>query len=238
MPIKNETSLTMSVFSFRLFYLFIEIAERYIKEENFFKCCTWLCHTLCGVIVALEFGDSYILSEYDSTIIQRSCAKMPKWILVEQEHSLPWSHLKGNMVVLFVGICMNFVILIKQRHLERQQSIVDHVITYDNNEVNITRKSKQTSDSTLWRYRRNVISPLGSFASFLTIAVYNILFLYILFTITPSGPSAPAELLLFLVHVLYFFCLNLVETIFSSTLHSSLIGVFPWSGDNYVPVIV
>ena len=163
---------------------------------------------------------------------------MPRWILVEQKPSLPWSHLKGNMLLLFAGLGLHFVIFCKQRRLERQQSIADYVITYNNSDVNIRRGSKHTSDSTLWRFRRNVISPLGSFSSFLTVTVYNILFLCILFTITPSGPSALAELHLFLVHVLYLFCLNLVETIFSPILHSSLVCVFPWSRQEYVPVIV
>lgn len=163
---------------------------------------------------------------------------MPRWILVEQKRSLTWSHVTGNMVLLFGGFCMHFVIFFKQRQLERQQSVVDYAITYNKSDVKIVRKRKQSSYSSLWRFRRNVVSPLGSFSSFLATTVYNILFLYILFSTTPSGPSALAELHLFLVHVLYFFCLNLVETIFSPTIHSSLIDVFPWSRHEYVPVIV
>ena len=83
----------------------------------------------------MEFGDSLLISEYDSVIIQRSCAKMPRWILVEQKRSLTWSHLTGNMVLLFGGFCMHFVIFFKQRQLERQQSVVDYAITYNKSDV-------------------------------------------------------------------------------------------------------
>ena len=164
---------------------------------------------------------------------------MPKWILVEQERSMPWSFVIGNMVLIFGGLGMHFTIFIKQSHLERKQSEVDYVITYNKSDVQIVRKSKQTSDSMLWRFRRNVISPLGSFLSFLTTLVYMILFAYLLFPfITTSGPSALGEIISFFVHVVFFFFISFVETIFSPTLRSNLSDLIPWSRHEYLPVIV
>ena len=215
-------------FSFRLFYLYIETFEKHITEENFFKCCVWLCHTLCGITISMVVGDCFLVNEYDSAIIQRSCAKMPKWILVEQERSLPWSFIIGNIVLVFGGLGIHFAIFFKQRHLERKQAEIDYVITFNKSEVQIVRKSKQTSDSMLWRFRRNVISPLGSFSSFLTTLVFMILFAYLLFSIiTPSGPSVLCEIVSFLVHVVFFLFISFVETIFSPTLRSSLNNVIP-----------
>ena len=225
-------------FSFRLFYLYIETFEKHITEENFFKCCLWLCHTLCGITISMVVGDCFLVNEYDSAIIQRSCAKMPKWILVEQERSLPWSFIIGNIVLVFGGLGIHFAIFLKQRHLERKQAEIDYVITFNKSEVQIVRKSKQTSDSMLWRFRRNVISPLGSFSSFLACVVYNLLGAYIFFSRTPSGPSILAELLLFSVHGVYFFCVNFIESIFSPTLRNSLINVIPWLRHEYHTVVV
>ena len=163
---------------------------------------------------------------------------MPKWILVEQERSMPWSFVIGNIVLIFGGLGMHCTIFFKQRHLERKQSEVDNIITYNKTDVQIMRKSRQTSDSMLWRFRRNVISPLGSCSSFLTTIVYMILFAYLLFPfLTPGGPSALGEIVSFLVHVVFFFITSFVETIFSPTLRSNLSDLIP-SRHEYLQVIV
>ena len=152
----------------------------------------------------MEVGDCLLLNEYDSAVIQRSCAKMPKWILVEQERSMPWSFVIGNMVLIFGGLGMHCTIFFKQTHLERKQSEVDYIITYNKSDVRIVRSSKQNSDSILWRFRRNVISPLASFSSFLTTIVYMILYAYLMFPfISESGPSALGEIVSFFTSMLY-----------------------------------
>ena len=83
----------------------------------------------------MEVGDGLLLNEYDSAVIQRSCAKMPKWILVEQERSMPWSFVIGNIVLIFGGLGMHFTIFVKLSHLERKQSEVDYIITYNKRKV-------------------------------------------------------------------------------------------------------
>ena len=165
---------------------------------------------------------------------------MPKWILVEQSHPAYYHlYVTGNVTLIVVGLGLQFAIFLKQRQLERQQSVQDYYITYNANDVKIIRKTKKPSNCTLWRFRRNVISPVGSFLSFLASAVYILLMNYIVLSITPSGPSVLGELHVFSVHSVNFFCLNLIESTCSPTLRNSLINVMPWSRDEYrVAVIV
>ena len=225
---------------FRLFYLYQETLETYIEEEKFFKCCKWFAHTVCGIVTAMLVGDSFLLDEYDSSIIHKSCAKLPKWILVEQSQLTYYnSYVTVIITLVFVCLGLHFAIFLQQRQLERQQSVPDYSVTYNVSDVKIIWTSKKPSNRILWRFRRNVISPLGSFSSFLVTTVYNLLHAYILLTITRSGPSVLGELHLFSIHSVYFFCLNLIESIFSPTLRNSLINVMPWSRDeHHVAVIV
>ena len=163
---------------------------------------------------------------------------MPKWILVEQP-VISNLYVIVMITVVFVGLGLHFAIFLKQRQLERQQSVPGYSVIYNKSDVNITSKTKQPSNRILWRFRRNVVSPLGSFLSFLASAVNNLLTTYIVFSITQSGPSVLGELHLFSVHGVYFFCLNLIESICSPTLRNSLINVMLWSRDEYrVAVIV
>ena len=166
---------------------------------------------------------------------------MPKFILVEQSYLAYFnSYMIGNVALIVVGLGLHFAIFFKQRELERQQSVPDYSVTYNTSDVKIIRRRKQpSSNCTLWRFRRNVISPVGSFSSFLASAVYILLMNYIVLSITPSGPSVLGELHVFSVHSVNFFCLNLIESTCSPTLRNSLINVISWSRDEYrVTVIV
>ena len=222
---------------FRLFYLYHDTMETYVNEENFFNCLTGVCHTLCGLCISVLVGDNFFINEYDSSIIDRSCAKIPKIILVEQSHHVYNLYTTMHVAAAFVGLCINIAIFLKQRQLESKQSVADFVATYNTSDVQIIRQTKQPN-RILWRFRRNVISPLGSFSSFLACVVYNLLGAYIFFSRTPSGPSILAELLLFSVHGVYFFCVNFIESIFSPTLCNSLINVIPWLRHEYHTVVV
>ena len=213
--------------------------ETYIQEETFFKYLTWVCHTLCGLCISMLVGDNFLFNEYDSSIIQRSCAKLPKWILMDPSTNLAFKniHMIVNVVLIFICLAIKIVIFLKQRQLKSQQSAADFFVTYNTNDVKIVKQRKQPN-CILWRLRRNVISPIGSFSSFLASVVYNISVCYIFLHITPSGPSVIGELLLFSVHAVYFFCLNLIESIFSPTLRNSIINVLPWSRHEYNSVVV
>ena len=211
--------------------------ETYIEEENFFKCCKWFAHTVCGIVTAMLVGDSFLLDEYDSSIIHKSCAKLPKWILVEQS-VICKLYVTVIVTLVFVGLGLHFAIFLQQRQLERRQSVPDYSVTYNVSDVKIIWTSKKPSNRILWRFRRNVISPLGSFSSFLAIAVNNLLTTYIVLSITQSGPSVLGELHLFTVHSVYFFCLNLIESICSPTLRNSLINVMPWSRDEHCVAVI
>ena len=166
---------------------------------------------------------------------------MPKWILVEQP-VISNLYVIVMITVVFVGLGLHFAIFLKQRQLERRQRDPDYSVTFNEGDVKITRNTRQPSNRILWRSRRNVISPLGSFSSFLASAVYNLLMTYIVLSITRSGPSVFGELHFFSVHSVYFFSLNLIESICSPTLRNSLIDIMscrPWSRDEYrVAVII
>ena len=184
-------------------------------------------------------GDNFLFNEYDSSIIHRSCAKFPKWILMDPSTNLAFKniHMIVNVVLIFICIAIKIVIFLKQRQLKRQQSAVYFCVIYNTSDVKIVKQRKQPN-CILWRLRRNVISPIGSFSSFLASVVYNISVCYIFLHITPSGPSVIGELLLFSVHAVYFFCLNLIESIFSPTLRNSIINVLPWSRHEYHSAVV
>ena len=163
---------------------------------------------------------------------------MPSWILEEAQSHLAFSNLCGLGLFGLVGLGLHFAIFLKQRQLERRQSDPDYSVTYNGGDVKITWKTKQPFNRILWRARRNVISPLGSFSSFLVSAIYNLIHAYILLYITQSGPSVLGELHLFLIHSVYFFCLSLIESICSPTLRNSLINIMPWSRDEHRVVAV
>ena len=208
-----------------------------MQEENLFKYLTWVCHTLCGLCISMLVGDNFFINEYDSSIIDRSCAKIPKIILVEQSDHGYNLYMTMHVAAAFRGLCINIAIFLKQRQLESQQSVADFVVTYNTSDVQIIRQRKQPN-RILWRFRRNVISPLGSFSSFLASVVYYLLRYYTFISITSSGPSVLGELLLFSVHGVYFFGLNFIESIFSPTLRNSLINVIPWLRHEYHTVVV
>ena len=164
---------------------------------------------------------------------------MPRWILEESQSDVAFYNLCGLGLFGLVGLGLHFAIFLKQRQLERRQSVADYSVTYNAGDVKIIWKNKQPSNRILRRSRRSVISPLGSFSSFLASAVYNLLRTYIALSITPSGPTVLGELHVFSVHSVYFFSLNLIESICSPTLRNSLIDIMPWSRDEYrVAVIV
>ena len=160
--------------------------ETYIQEENVFKYLTWVCHTLCGLCISMLVGDNYLFNEYNSSIIHRSCTKFPKLILVDLSVTIAFKnlYLTVHIILLLVGHGINIAIFFKQRHLESHQSATDCFATSYTSDVKIIKESKQPSHCSLWRFRRNVISPLASFSSFLVSVVYNLPVYYIFLSIT------------------------------------------------------
>ena len=83
-----------------------------MQEENLFKYLTWVCHTLCGLCISMLVGDNFFINEYDSSIIDRSCAKIPKIILVEQSHHVYNLYTTMLVAAAFVGLCINIAIFL------------------------------------------------------------------------------------------------------------------------------
>ena len=112
-------------------------------------------------------------------------------------------YVTGHVVVILVGLGINLAIFIKQKQL----------------------KKKNPSDYKLWKFKRNVISPLGGVLSFLASLIYNLVGSHLYFYEASGESQISGELLLFSVHCVYFFGLNFIEFICSPTLRN----VFPWT---------
>ena len=152
---------------------------------------------------------------------------MPKMILlvVESDAVFCYFGIIFHISVICLGVGIQIAIFMKQKKLEKQQSETQWAVSYSMSGVKMIRRSNQISNRKLWKHKRNVISPLGSFLSFLACEFYILL---ILFNTVSKGPPIISQIILFSVHVMYFFCSNLIKTICSPTLHGSLINVIPW----------
>ena len=212
---------------FRLFYLCQDTMLTYITEETFFNSLTWLCHALCGIFTSAFVGYDFIFDEYEWSIINSYCTKMPKIILLVVESDVFFYNLGiiFHISVICLGVGIQIAIFMKQKQLEKQQSVAQWAVSYSMSGVKMINRSNQISNRQLWKHKRNVVSPMGSFLSFLSCEFYMLL---IVFNTVSKGPPIITQIILFSVHVMYFFCFNLIKTICSPTLHGSLINVIPW----------
>ena len=199
----------------------------FIKEETLFNSLTWMCLSLSGLGLSATAGGNYFSPEQDNldkTVIIRSCCKMPKYVLLEDA---AWAIHLAIIVLLtlhFVGFVIHAAIFLKQAQLEEEQSAGQWVTHYENGEIRFERNDLSTINRKLWKHERNVISALGSFLSFLVSAVYRIICNFLFLN---KGLPIMSQLLFFSVHSLYFFGLNLIETVCSPTLRGSILNIIP-----------
>ena len=116
----------------------------------------------------------------------------------------------------------------KQRDLE--QDLTLWKIFYSSMggaEIRRVKRSEHPSYGILWRHRRNVISPFGSFLSLVVTVMYG---LAASAAYKEMNPSSGPRLLFFCFPSLHFFCLNMIKTMCSPTLRNSLLDSlpFPW----------
>ena len=214
--------------------------ESHFDEEIFFNCLIGLCHILCGLCISMLLGDNFLLNEYEPSIIHQSCAKLPKWQLVKPTGAalaFNYLYVSTHVLLVLIGLGINIAIYFKQRHLE-SRTVSDCFAFVSRGEVKTMTKRKHSSNCTLWRFRRNVVSPLGSFLSFIASFVYNLPGFYIFLTATAVGPSVIGELHSFSFHCFYFFCLNFIESLCSPTLRGTLVNLLPWFRHEYQAVVV
>ena len=191
---------------FRLFYLIQDQASRYITEDRLFSCLPWFCHALCGLTISIAFGENF--STTNSSCFQEGHFQYNIYLLLQ-------------FTSLFVGLGMQMAVFIKHRQLEKKQSVVEWTVRRRAGGDIVIEKVK---NRILWKHQRNVVSPMGSFLSFLAYNIYGVFV---------SGSGLP--ILVLSCHGIYFFCLNFIETIFSPTLRNSLI---PWRTKKYTTVDV
>ena len=169
--------------------------------------------------------ENFVSGEQDCTVIISRCAKFPKIIFSQKSYLLYYLTLMVHLLLHFVGLAIHAAIFVKQKQLEKQQS-GQWVVNYDKGEIRFVRKNLNTCNRKLWKNGRNVISPIGSFLSFLLSAVYGLFFTFMFNNLGPSGPSTIYQFLIFSVHSVIIF-LNFVETVCSPTLRGSLLDVIP-----------
>ena len=189
---------------FRLFYLWEE-DPMLINEESLFKYLTWACPTLSGLMLSMIFGQNYFSSEQDSTVIISSCGKIPKFILMEVSAWPIHLFIIVHLILYFVGLVIQAAMFLKQNELEEEQSAGQWVIHYVNGEIKFQRKNLNTCNHKLSKHKRNVISPLGSFLSFLISAVYNIITICMFFSKGPAGLPIISQFFFFqfMVYILF-----------------------------------
>ena len=132
---------------------------------------------------------------------------------------------------------MQIAIFMKLKQVELQPSKPSDdtlVFSYDTENGRNTANPRLRylpSHRRILRHRRNVISPIGSCVSFIVMQTWYLSIKYYLFHITSAGPPIGLYILLFFSPSMDFFVLNLIETVFSSTLRNSLYDLI-WFGLN------
>ena len=208
----------------------------YVKEETFFSFLAKIIPSIAILIVStieVSWTGQYFTS-HSIPILSSCCTKTPirwkdKWI----SFSIAISLFSFTFIMCLIGVGMQIAIFMKLKQVELQPyrpSNDTWVISYDTeNGVNIANPRLQSlpSHRRMLRHRRNVISPMGSCISFIVMQTWYLSITYYLFHITSSGPPIAFYILLFFSPSMDFFLLNLIETVFSSTLRNSLFD-FIW----------
>ena len=122
-----------------------------------------------------------------------------------------------------VGLALHIAIFRKLRQIESRQPIVQWVVSFNNqgdggaDVVDVRRALRVPSQQIagVWRHRRNVVSPMGSLATFI---VSNVTLIGISYYLGQTGPSVIMDILIFLRPCQDFFLFNLIETLCSPTL--------------------
>ena len=199
----------------------------FIKEESLFNFLTWMCLSLSGLGLSATAGGNYFAPEQNTTVIIRSCCKMPKYVLMDDA---AWAIHLAIIVLLtlhFFGFIIHAAIFLKQSQLEEEQSAGQWVTHYENGEIRFEMNDLSTVNRKLWKHDRNVVSALGSFLSFLISAVYRLICNFLFLIRGPEDLSIIRQLMFFSVHSLYFFGLNFIETVCSPTLRGTIFNVIP-----------
>ena len=200
-----------------------------MQEESAFHCLIWLCHTLNGIFVSMLVGENFFYKDYVTDAICRDCTMGP--IFIEAV-----SYQISNATfypICFLGLIVQISVFVKKGQLESVQSeIIANSVSSEC--IKLERRGNHRSYRILWRYQRNVVSPLGGFLSTVANVAYSLCLAYIYLTNGCSQMgSILCKYLFFAIPSLHFFLLNLINTLFSPTLLNSFIDVFAQSAREY-----
>ena len=212
--------------SLRLFYLYEETMQTCVKEDSLFTFLNRISPTVAVTVVSVMVGRN-VWPGGGGGISQLSpqyswCAKSAiRWEDFARLSSLTFFEV-WIAAMSFVGLAMHIAIFRKLRQIESQpMPICQWVVSFNNQgdgDVDATRRDGAVPSQHVggvWRHRRNVISPMGSFATFV---VSNATLIAISYYLGQTGPSVLMDILIFLRPCQDFFVFNFIETLCSPTL--------------------
>ena len=223
---------TGSVINFsRLFYLYQDSVQKYIKEESLFACLSCIHSVFSGLVISIMIGEVYLNSNESHTPFfwYSSCSKVP-W------GAEAWSYdvqMVIGISIIFITFGLNIALFARKRQLEKIRAEGIMVVNYSRDGVTISRrKEDEPSSRKLRNFNRTVVTPKASFILFLTNALD-----YFILTLIHSVLPVFGELIYSLTFSYIFFFNTLIETIFSPCLRNSIIDIFPYCRPAYaVPV--
>ena len=214
---------------FRLYYLCEDALTSFIKEELFFICLTRLHPVLSGIVVSMLLGEDFLSSNesHTSHIFYSSCSKTPfVWKGVSETRLVMGL---SQITLITVSLVTHLLLFIRQRQLQKLKNAGVMIEMQNSDGIKVSRRSSDLQTKTkLWRHNRTVVTPEASLFSFLaslvvfSVRIYNHIH-------NQSGPSTFGRFLAFSHFLQLFFLCNMIETIFSPTLRSTL----PWSRQTY-----
>ena len=100
---------------FRLFYLYQDSVQKYIKEESLFACLSCIHYVFSGIVISIMIGEVYLNSNESHTSFfgYSSCSKVP-W--GEEAWSYDMQMVTGISIIC-ITFGLNIALFIRKRQL-------------------------------------------------------------------------------------------------------------------------
>ena len=130
----------------------------------------------------------------------------------------------SNCLSIFITVVTHILLFNRLRHLEKKRAEGIMVITYHRDGVTISRNSPDLlTNKKLWKHNRTVVSPKASLMSFILSIPFRIALGFLF-----SNNYITVHLVQTMSLCHHFFFYNLVESLFSPALRTSLSQMLPW----------
>ena len=200
--------------------------QKYITEDSFFTCLSWLHSLFPGIITSMMVGEICLNFNKSNTsfVWYSSCSKTP--FLLEEEN---WSYNMQLVTIplsLFITLVVNILLFFRKRLLEKVRAEGIMVVNYSCDGVEISRrKENNPAFHKLNNFNRTVVTPKASFLVFIVNSLYYFTVILSYLSATPSGMPVVGQFFIFLTFSNMFFLNLLMETIFSPPLRNSVTDV-------------